>query len=283
MAETTGSRNGSRLTLLSWNLHGLPWPLTKDLTGRISRATAKIRELAPEVVLLQEAWRVAETGQIIRALQPEWTPYFAQRRNNRARGGLLVLANANAGWELRRPTEFHPFSASAPAWRFWEGDGLSGKGALVLDFARGDNRFIIVNTHMQSPYPGIDYADIRRSQLTQLHTIMSGLDRTVPRVLAGDLNTDAREPLYSAIAALGTDLTVETREKSDCGTIFDWRDGRQEWIDYVLASGPDHVRALGDTTLIRNDGRDNPFSDHNGLFATIKFVSPEAKISATVR
>ena len=45
-----------KLSVLSWNLHGLPWPLSKDPRGRLQRAGAKIRELAPDIVMLQEIW-----------------------------------------------------------------------------------------------------------------------------------------------------------------------------------------------------------------------------------
>ncbi|MGH7815421.1 MAG: endonuclease/exonuclease/phosphatase family protein [Candidatus Binataceae bacterium] len=269
MTRTARTENNIRLTLLTWNLHGLPWPITKDLTGRIDRVAAKIRELSPEIAMLQEAWRAAETERLVRALQPEWTPFFASGRMNRPRGGLLGFARTGSGWRLTRPPDFHAFASSAPAWKFWEGDGLSGKGALVLNFERGGDRFTVVNTHMQSPYPGIDYAAVRESQLAELGGIVANLDRAAPVIVAGDFNTDPREPLYSAIAALGTDLTVDLRERSGCGTIFDWRDGRQEWIDYLVAANSPAWAASGELELIRNRGRDDPYSDHNGLFAKI--------------
>src|SRR5208282_6276627 len=40
------------LKVLSWNLHGLAWPLSKDPGGRMDRVSAKVRELSPDVALL---------------------------------------------------------------------------------------------------------------------------------------------------------------------------------------------------------------------------------------
>jgi endonuclease/exonuclease/phosphatase family metal-dependent hydrolase len=44
------------LKILCWNLHGLGWPLSEDPRGRFDRVAAKIRELSPDIVLLQEVW-----------------------------------------------------------------------------------------------------------------------------------------------------------------------------------------------------------------------------------
>src|SRR5208283_3582479 len=149
------------LKVLSWNLHGLAWPLSKDPGGRMDRISAKMRELSPEIALLQEVWFGSLVDRLTLALQPDWIPIRIERRSGGPRGGLLAFVSASAGWRARAAAEFHAFSASAPVWKVWEGDGLGGKGILTVELERGEQRICVVNTHLQSQYPGIDYADIR--------------------------------------------------------------------------------------------------------------------------
>src|SRR5579863_8505776 len=116
------------LKVLSWNVHGLAWPLSKDPGGRMDRLCAKIRELSPEVVLLQEVWTGSLLDRLSRALQPDWIPIWSKRRRGGPRGGLLTFVSASAGWRARAVPEFHAFTASAAVWKIWEGDGFGGKG-----------------------------------------------------------------------------------------------------------------------------------------------------------
>src|ERR1019366_5176628 len=205
------------LKVLSWNLHAMAWPLSKDPGGRMDRVSAKMRELSPDVALLQEVWFGSHVDRLIRALQPDWIPICIKRRSRGPRGGLLAFVSASAGWRVRAAPEFHAFAASAPVWKVWEGDGLGGKGILTVELERREQRICAVNTHLQSQYPGIDYAGVREAQLIELREIV-----------AGDFNTDSRESLYSLIAALGTDLTAEARERSNLGTYADSHDQRPE-------------------------------------------------------
>ncbi len=197
------------LKVLSWNLHGLAWPLSKDPGGRMDRVSAKMRELSPEVALLQEVWLGSQVDRLTLALQPDWIPICIKRRSGGPRGGLLAFVSASAGWRARAAPEFHAFAASAPAWKVWEGDGLGGKGILTVELERGEQRICAVNTHLQSQYPGSDYAEVREAQLIELREIVSHFHASLPAIVAGDFNTDSRESLYSLVAALGTDLTAE--------------------------------------------------------------------------
>jgi endonuclease/exonuclease/phosphatase family metal-dependent hydrolase len=263
--------------VLSWNLHGLVWPLSKDPGGRMDRVSAKVRELSPDVVLLQEVWLGSHLKRLTRALHPDWTPICVRRRGGGPRGGLLALVNAAAGWRARSAPEFHAFTASAPVWRVWEGDGLGGKGVLTVELERGAVRICAVNTHLQSQYSSIDYAEIREAQLVELRAVISQLGPSQPAIVAGDFNTDSRESLYSIVAALGTDLTAKARERDNNGTTANPREGRPEWIDYIVAANSETYAVSANLELIANESADVPYSDHTGLFCTISFRSkPEA-------
>lgn len=261
------------LKVLSWNLHGLAWPLSKDPGGRMDRVSAKMRELSPQLALFQEVWLGSQVDRLAASLQPDWIPVGVKRRGRGPRGGLLALASAAAGWRVRSAPEFHAFAASAPVWKIWEGDGLGGKGILTFELECGEQRICAVNTHLQSQYSGVDYAKVREAQLIELRAVVSHLDASIPAIVAGDFNTDAREPLYSHVAALGTDLTVEARALRNCGTTANLRDERPEWIDYIVAANSHEWTIFANLELIENQRADVPYSDHSGLFCTLR-VAP---------
>ena len=261
-----------QLKVLSWNLHGLVWPLSKDPRGRMDRVSAKVRELAPDIVLLQEVWLASYAERLSSAFRPDRSPLCVRRRGGGPKGGLLIFVGASAGWAALCAPEFHAFAASAPAWRIWEGDGLAGKGVLTVELGRGERRINVVNAHLQSQYSGHDYSEVREAQLGELAKVVSKIDPSVPAIVAGDLNTDAREPLYSHIAALGTDLTAETRQLSNGGTTANPRDGLPEWIDYVVAANLGAWPVSIDLELVANQSADVPYSDHSGLFCVIRLT-----------
>jgi endonuclease/exonuclease/phosphatase family metal-dependent hydrolase len=265
------------LHVVCWNLHGLPWPISKDPGGRIDRAGARIREASPDVVLLQEIWRGWQVERLARAL-PGWTPFCVRPSMGAPRGGLLGFLRAGGGWAQSAPPQFHQFTASAPVWKVWEGDGFGGKGILILEVQRGAQRAFVLNTHLQSQYPSSDYVQVRESQLRELQELVLKLTReeaiaqpeqTVPIVIAGDFNTDSSEPLYSYIAGLGIDLTAGVRRESGCGTNLDLKDGKPQWIDYVVLANSGTGIVSAELTLAANVAADDPYSDHSGLFCTI--------------
>lgn len=253
--------SGCSFGILCWNLHGLGWPLSEDPRGRFDRVAAKILELSPDIVLLQEVWLGSLAKRLSRALNPEWIPVCAPRRSGAPRGGLLTLVRAGAEWRVRHAPAFHRFAKSAPVWRVWEGDGLGGKGVLTVEVEHGEDRVYAVNTHLQSQYHPIDRAAVREAQLIEVCEVVSRLDNSIPAIVGGDFNTDAREQLYSHIAALGSDLTATTRAQSHCGTTAN----SDEWIDYVIAANSDVWKVSADLELIANQRPDFPYSDHSGL------------------
>ncbi len=176
-------------------------------------------------MLFQEVWRASDASLLVRAL-PGWIATYVRGSIGSPKGGLVAFVRASSGWLARGAPQFHAYASSAPAWKIWEGDGLGGKGVQILDLERGSQRVLFAHTHLQSQYPGDDYALVRESQLAELHEIVLHLGKGIPIVIAGDFNTDWREPLYSRLTALGTDLTAQARSRYECGTVFDLRDSR---------------------------------------------------------
>jgi len=251
------------LTVLTWNVHGLPFFRTRE---RLRRITSWISDQQPDIVFLQEVWLLAYLKLLIGACERDYRAVFAPHRfTRRARGGLLTLIRKN-GWQGGQ-ISFEPYRAAAPRRRLYEGDGVSGKGILAVELCRGDERLRAINTHLQAQYGERHYDDVRQGQLEQLAAFVARADDSVPLLLAGDLNVEAGESLYrSHLAPVAVDLTEEERRLRGGTTCFDRSGGRTEWIDYVFLRGVDVSASV---TRVENIAPDDPYSDHDAVLVKI--------------
>jgi endonuclease/exonuclease/phosphatase family metal-dependent hydrolase len=264
----SSSESDGRLSVMSMNVHGLPWPITRDPKGRMSAIGSEIERRKPDLVFLQEVWSSAMLGGITSHIQSPYQLLFASGHVG-PKGGLVIFLKEGDGWMVSQPPEFQAYRSSAPAWKVWQGDGLAGKGFLTVKLDGWGRQIFIVDTHLQSQYPGDDYTDIRLDQLEQLR---EGIKRLsfLPVLIAGDFNTDSKDSgeskVYQVVGTVGADLTKQFRDQCQCGTTFD---SPAQWIDYILASFVGSWQPDPKIGLIQNNGTDDPFSDHQGLFATL--------------
>jgi endonuclease/exonuclease/phosphatase family metal-dependent hydrolase len=246
--------------VVSWNLHGLPFI---GAGPRMAVTGAKIREIHPDFVFLQEVWlnRYASTlkAELHAAgyVEAEYRSIAPIRT-----GGLLVFVDPRRGWRIVS-TRFVEYDLSGPAWRVWEGDGLSGKGMLIIEVENAAKvRRVLIDTHLQSQYGARDYAAVRGAQLDQL---LREATSHKAWLIAGDFNMRDNDDLYSKFAANALrDATTAFRKSCACATYIG-EGSAADWIDYVLLA--DDSRS--DVSLIRNRSSDNPYSDHEGLIVGI--------------
>ena len=265
----------AELRLVSWNLHGAPF--SKERGQRFERAGRAIRELMPDVVILQEVWSPGDARRIFAALGPGYEPareprgWFLIRRS-----GLLGLVRPGGGWRLHA-SQFFEFETEASDLKFWEGDGIGNKGVQRIILQRGELQVSVLNTHLQAEYENTNYEAIRADQVRELEEFAQTIARTSPVLVAGDLNTRPDERLYQKILLSWRDLTASTRQSCACGTYLmgDGSDG--DWIDYILARKDPawHIRATS-VKLLRSTAPDYPYSDHQGLLATIEITPSRA-------
>lgn len=262
-----------KIRLLSWNVHGLPAPITRHRALRLRRIAAQVDVHQPDVVALQEAW--AGSLAIVAQALPAWTPFFHRTRAGGAAGGLLLLLPKRGNWTADASTlRFRRYSHYAPRHRVWEADGLAGKGALFLGLAHrsGHGHLWLVNTHLQSRYRANPYEQVRHAQLHELTRWVHEHGTTTPMLLCGDFNTPAEgDPLHEHIAALGDDLTRAERDRRGGGATNFPLQAEAGWIDYVIARAAAGGGAGGDVRLIENTAADDPYSDHSGLLADVEF------------
>ena len=278
-----GIRSSWFLHVVSWNLHGPP--SVGPMGRRIERVARLLlsREPGPDLILLQEVWFERDAKHIEKALLGKYERIRDSDvvTSNRGwvfgfrKGGLLAFLNGRSRWKVPDTSLFKEYAAHAPKWRFWQGDGLSGKGIQRFDLQQPGYRVVVLNTHLQSPYLKEKdlferedlYPEVRGKQIDELAAYTSKEDAGVTVLVAGDFNTTASETeLYAKIKNAWADLTAAYREEWKCGTILDKKGPRKEWIDYVLSRTPPGTKVrVEQIQLIKNTSVDCPYSDHHGL------------------
>jgi endonuclease/exonuclease/phosphatase family metal-dependent hydrolase len=274
------------LSVLTWNVHGLPFD--DSVPPRMDAIAREIARRGPDLVLVQEAWLDVEAARLGCKLADDYQRVpdppgvragflglFGHRR-----GGLMAFVRRASPWRLDPAVEvaFTEYAETAPWYRLSEMDGVAGKGIQRLALTDGARRVVVLNTHVQAQYPGRGnpYNEVRRSQLDELLAqarAPTGIDAVL---VAGDFNVrESEAPLYGALAAELDDLTAPYRHACGrCGT-YVARDGSELWwIDHVMARRGGAARTLR-VDRILNKGRDDPFSDHHGVWMELTFDRPK--------
>jgi endonuclease/exonuclease/phosphatase family metal-dependent hydrolase len=270
------------LSLISWNLHGVPFVTARR--DRFRRVAAQVLDRGPDVVLFQEVWLRRDAGQLTRDLVGHYMPVPARTGRLPLRAsGLLSFIRHNSPWRLRS-SHLHRFAAKAPFWKFWEGDGLGRKGVQQMHLEHDRAGVLLLNTHLQATYRWNNYERIRRPQLAQLTDLTARLDHRWPVIASGDLNTRPHEHLFHELLAHWHDLTHARRRHSGAGTHLDGSVQGGGWIDYILARRHATWKVHAeDVRLIESTTPDVPYSDHQGLHAHIHLHRMEAEPPALER
>ena len=280
-AGSTGAPTGE-LRVLSWNVHGMPFD------GSVERRTAnivsKIREMQPDVVLLEEVWLDAYAARFMCEARDAYqaVPELPTVRSGpfaafgHRRGGLLALIKRNGPWRLDGSVapRFTEYAESSPWYYFDQLDGIAGKGVQSLAVTDGARRVVLLHTHVQTAYPGRGepYEEVRSSQLAEL--LAQAREASGDAVLVvGDLNVRPEETrLYGMLTAELADLTADYRATcAPCGTFITRKGTDTWWIDHLLARRDGALPRDVRVERIRNRRRDEPYSDHDGLWAELRF------------
>jgi endonuclease/exonuclease/phosphatase family metal-dependent hydrolase len=251
----------------------LPFPFSENRTGRLKNIAERIEAGKPDVVALQEAWP-GSIGPLSSGLR-SYSLHYAPTTFGNAAGGLVLLVRRDGAFRAEEASlRFREFSDSAPFYRIWEADGVAGKGALFLPVVREDGtRLWLVTTHLQARYGPRDYRRIRRAQMRELKSWIESLGGREPVLIAGDLNTPARiDPVYDELESIGVDHAWLLHENGTT-TKAHPPNSTRGWIDYVLVRSHPFV-SRGTASLIRNERRDHPYSDHNALVIDIELFRP---------
>ncbi|GAA2478973.1 endonuclease/exonuclease/phosphatase family protein [Winogradskya humida] len=99
-------------------------------------------------------------------------------------GGLVVLSRLPVG-----SARFVRYPMSGPA----RPEFIMRKGAQVVQVTTADGPLAVINTHLSANRdgdwsPGARYTHVQRRELATLAAVVSGVDASLPVVVAGDLN-----------------------------------------------------------------------------------------------
>ena len=262
----------TQVRVISWNLHGPPFAPRRP--ERMSAAATEAARRGADLLLLQEVWFPADAARLIDQLGPDYDSITVPRGALFGRkGGLLAFLRRSSSWSTEGSVaRFEQFRATASPFIFWQGDGLGKKGVQVIELRHrsSEQRLFVLNTHLQAQYGEDTYEDVRRSQLGQLAAVASDLETGVPILAAGDINTRPEETaVYTRLTDTWEDLSAELRRQCGRGTAVHHDAATKEWIDYVVAWRSPAWQFSARVELIANRGVDDPYSDHEGLDATI--------------
>ena len=241
-ALALGAPTGVDLTLAEVQASNIP--------QRANLLAKKIAAKQPHMVALQEVtlWRTGPTPEtathvlydqlklLLRALARHGVPYDIAAVNT-----LTDLALPGSIGALRytdrdvllvrsdlRPPAFHLSDVHANIYDA----ALNFQGLIVTQgwisaaVHMGNNHFRLVNTHLESPIPGVPEAtDVQVAQATELIHALRNL--TVPVVLCGDFNSDAN--FGNGLDATPSAGLIEAAGYADVWTIANPADPGDTW------------------------------------------------------
>jgi endonuclease/exonuclease/phosphatase family metal-dependent hydrolase len=255
----TVSTNDVNLTILTYNVWGLPLWLNHEPRARYVRIASDLEHLHPDLVLLQEVW--TKSAAAVVPTNGGWLVAQAPSANFFHRNGLMILS--------RLPVigaEFHAFRKAAFP------DSIVRKGALKVTVqAPGGQRFNIWNVHLQADAPRV-----RRRQIEQLATwVRDAHDCQAADLVGGDFNSTPDSPEFKQ---LSEDLGQTAHEvaRLPFSPTFDGLSSdskRAQTIDYFFIRPRTSISKLEavPTITFTNAIRGRRFSDHMALEVALRF------------
>lgn len=256
----------ARVRVMTWNVW---WRFGPEWPDREPRIRSVVRDVAPDLLALQETWRTddgtTQADELARALTGDGAPYHA------------AFAASPLPPEPAEPETPHQAGTSmgvalvsrwpivATAVHHLPARHREPPTALVatVDHPRGPLHVVVASTEWEPAH-----ADDHLAQLEALAALVAApaLDGDLPVVLAGDLNTDADSALLAPLLAVADDLWTAGGGASDAVTLpsrtpmapLEARAQIDRRIDHVLArpgrrgSAGDGVRV--ERSVLAGDG-----------------------------
>ena len=229
--------------VLTANLWGLPWPVSRDRVGRKLRFADLLARVQPDIAGLQEAWWPW------RARFPV-VPLHVTRS---WRDAGLALAGALT---LESRVHLVPFRHHRGA------DRLKRKGILHTIIRVGDMELQVFVTHFQA---GRCHAAIR---LRQAHALRTLVERVKEPVLCmGDFNFYAGDDSRASELLAEAGLCDTALMTGNVAPTF-WSRGQSERFDRIYVRDGASV-SIGPRSVTVLSGKDNPWSDHAPVSAVL--------------
>ena len=266
--SSTDVENEVNLTVLTYNVWGIPSWMNKLPRARYARIARELGRLHPDLVLLQEVW--TKSAEAVVPTSGGWLVAQAPSLNFFRRNGLVVLS--------RMPIsggEFHPFSESSFP------DSLVRKGALKVTVeAPGGQRLNIWNVHLQADAPRVCLRQIKQlaawvrdADDGQTADLVGGDFNSTPgspefKLLSRELGETAHEIAHLPFTATYDGLSVDPK--------------KAQTIDYLFIRpriAMNQLEAVPTITFTNANPRER-FSDHVALEVALRFHAETVFASA---
>ncbi len=249
----------AEVRLVTFNIQAL-WVVGRDRPARMRAIAGRLAELDPDVVGFQEAFVQADRDLLISELKRQTRLQHHQYYPSANVGSGLMVSSA---WPMRE-VWFHRYAAHAPTYRFWQGDGLAGKGvSLTRIELPGGGMLDFFNTHAQAGYGNPAYKEVRAEQMREaVEFIRNARTGTSPVFFVGDMNCRVGEPEYDRLVeslSLERAMTIPSR------------------IDHIFWAPLPQYRIETLETVMLDDkftekGRQIQLSDHPGYFSRVRII-----------
>ncbi len=284
----------TELTVLTYNIRGLPWPVAKgrrQALREIGRELARMRAEghAPDIVLIQEGFE--DVGELVRLSGYRYSASGPQRGDRPAevvpsRGFARTrYLSSGEGWGKFTGSGLHVLSdhplteVMTDAFRYCAGfDCLASKGVMMVrvDVPGVPGGLDVVNTHMNSRRAAkVPFSRSRQAHHLQVEELRAFIARNrnpgAPLIVGGDFNVkDDPERYYYKAAAQPFKVVSEYCQDRGAGCqVTRHADHPQPWLasqdlQAFAAAGRVTVRPTRVETVF--DGKSGPvLSDHEGV------------------
>ncbi|RMG09414.1 MAG: hypothetical protein D6731_19665 [Planctomycetota bacterium] len=258
-----------RLRVVSHNVWGLPWGISRQREERLAALGPALAALKPDVVALQEVWVPADGERLARDLAAAGLVHHRHVSEGLLGSGLLVAS--------RYPLQgarFVEFYLAGKPHRVGHGDFYARKGALLLRLDTPAGPLLLADTHWHARYGTCEYEALQVTQALQVIDLLGDHGARPPArpddparpplVLCGDLNSERGDLPFRLLCA-GAALRAPRAPLR-----IDWllaRDGGRVRVD-VLGVRP---HALSDPHPLPGGGRAR-LSDHDAVVVDLRLA-----------
>ena len=179
------------ITITSYNIQMTPFHATNN---RLVQIIQELKDKNTDVICLQECFLQCVVDVLVDFLKHFGYKYTAEdlQKGNFLRSGLLILSK----YPLHH-VKCHTFASSSFI------DSLSDKAFLSCVVHTPTHKVVLINTHLQSDYPFLNYKKTRNKQIQQLiqslfrkeELSIDSLDYDI--ILCGDFNIDKKSREYN--------------------------------------------------------------------------------------
>ena len=270
--------DSTSLRILTLNIWGPPF--AKQRSERIRAIAARLAELQPDIITLQEVYLEDDRSELLSLISRTW-PYFRYFPSGVLGSGLLTLS--------RYPivdSHFLKYRMAGKPEKPQHGDYYAGKGIGLTRIQTPKGQIDVYNTHTHAQYEHTErneYTIYNACNLYEAARFITAHSTRNPLILCGDLNTQPNEIGYRIIQTIGALTDAYAHLHGDLpGITFSplnaYVDSPPQRLDYIMLRATaqrtariESIEVVMNETLPQASGALH-YSDHYALLSSIQLM-----------